>query len=266
MINNSTFTRALLDKLARGIAKTSILPVVNGSVALKTLDFSTAGLLYSVEDSLNLDWPEPTLEEIRVDQGLATIAMDVDKGDIAFSANYPAIAEVALKEFFKEGYASTITAPDGTRYAGTSIFIEPKTTEVSVLIEDMDQQYSITMARVALTARLAYDPDKKLWYIGLNGRVLANLADNEADVLVGAKVALDAPTISGTTPFTTNTSVTITGPQGATIYYTTDGSDPTTSSNQYSTAISLSSTSTVKAIAVKDGISSAVASKTFTKS
>jgi hypothetical protein len=52
---------------------------------------------------------------------------------------------------------------------------------------------------------------------------------------------------------------------GATIYYTTDGSVPTSSSTQYTEALTLSDTTTVKAIAVKDGTSSSVASKTFTK-
>lgn len=77
---------------------------------------------------------------------------------------------------------------------------------------------------------------------------------------------LDAPTISGTTPFDDSTSVTITGPQGASIYYTTDGSTPTAESTAYTDAISLSATTTVKAIAIKGSVSSDVASKTFTKS
>ncbi len=52
---------------------------------------------------------------------------------------------------------------------------------------------------------------------------------------------------------------------GATIYYTTDGTDPTTSSNVYSEAIDISETTTLKAIAVKDGMkNSAVASATYT--
>ena len=74
-----------------------------------------------------------------------------------------------------------------------------------------------------------------------------------------------APTISGTTPFTETTSVTMSADSGAEIRYTTDGSTPTAQSTLYSTAISLSSTTTMKAIAIKDGVSSSVATKTFTK-
>ncbi len=78
--------------------------------------------------------------------------------------------------------------------------------------------------------------------------------------------ALASPTISGTTPFTETTSVSISGPAGAEIHYTTDGSAPTAESTLYSEAFTLSDTATVKAIAIKDGESSEVASKLFTKS
>ena len=49
-------------------------------------------------------------------------------------------------------------------------------------------------------------------------------------------------------------SVTLTSAtSGAEIYYTTDGTTPTKESNKYSTAVSIASTSTLKAIAVKEG-------------
>ena len=78
--------------------------------------------------------------------------------------------------------------------------------------------------------------------------------------------SVTAPEISGTSPFTDTTQVTIQGPQGAEVRYTTDGSDPSAESSLYSEAITLSATTTIKAIAILDGETSEVASKTFTKS
>ena len=77
--------------------------------------------------------------------------------------------------------------------------------------------------------------------------------------------SLAAPTISGNTPFEETTQVTMAGPDGAEIHYTTDGNDPTSESALYSEAITLSDSATVKAIAIKDGQSSSVTSKVFTK-
>lgn len=75
-----------------------------------------------------------------------------------------------------------------------------------------------------------------------------------------------APVIAGTTPFESTTEVTITASKDAVIYYTTNGDTPTTESTQYTEAITLDATATVKAIAVLGGTTSDVASKTFTKS
>ena len=77
---------------------------------------------------------------------------------------------------------------------------------------------------------------------------------------------LATPTISGNTTFTESTQVSLSGPDGAEIHYTTDGTVPTAESALYSEAFTLSATTTVKAIAIKNGVSSEVASRVFTKS
>ena len=63
----------------------------------------------------------------------------------------------------------------------------------------------------------------------------------------------------------TTTVAVATVADGADIYYTLDGSTPTSESTMYSEEFGLSETTTVKAVAIKDGQSSQVVSKIFTK-
>ncbi len=81
--------------------------------------------------------------------------------------------------------------------------------------------------------------------------------------------AVEAPTFtpaSGTT-FTSSQKVTIScATEGAKIYYTTDGTAPTTASTLYEGEFTITATTTVKAIAVKEGMTdSSVATATYTK-
>ena len=59
-------------------------------------------------------------------------------------------------------------------------------------------------------------------------------------------------------------NVVVTATEGATIYYTTDGTAPSASSTVYAEPIALSETTTIKAIAVKGSLQSAVAEATYT--
>lgn len=76
---------------------------------------------------------------------------------------------------------------------------------------------------------------------------------------------VNAPNFSGATQFEESTQVTMTGPTGSEIHYTLDGSTPTAESPVYTEPITLSETTVVKAVAIKDGVSSAVTSRTYTK-
>ena len=75
-----------------------------------------------------------------------------------------------------------------------------------------------------------------------------------------------APQINGENPFAESTEVTIQGPQGASVYYTTDGSTPTSESTLYSAAFTLTESTTIKAIAILNGESSEVSTRAFSKS
>ena len=76
---------------------------------------------------------------------------------------------------------------------------------------------------------------------------------------------LAKPTIYGASPFTESTEVTMSGPEDAEIYYTTDGSTPSAQSTLYEGGFTQNDTTTVKAIAIKNGESSEVSTRLFSK-
>ena len=105
-------------------------------------------------------------------------------------------------------------------------------------------------------------------YIGFRSRSGAMYIDKITIVWDASSVpepAVTTPVISGETPFVGETEVTITcETEGAKIYYTTDGTDPTTTSTEYTEAFTITETTTVKAIAAKDDALSEIVTKKFT--
>ena len=84
----------------------------------------------------------------------------------------------------------------------------------------------------------------------------------------GEAPSVATPVISGEAEFTESTQVSIScTTEGAAIYYTLDGADPTTNSLPYGEPFTLTETATVKAVAYdsENNQYSAIASKTFTK-
>ena len=82
----------------------------------------------------------------------------------------------------------------------------------------------------------------------------------------GETITVSTPTFSveGGTYTSTQTVEIECETAGATIYYTLDGSTPDNTKSVYSSALTISATTTVKAIAIKDGVSSEVAEATYT--
>ena len=120
----------------------------------------------------------------------------------------------------------------------------------------------LTFTTGASSATLDNIPDAKMYeYIGFlaSGAMYVTSFDVSWDKTPAAP---DFSITEGT--YYSALSVELTAGAGATIHYTTDGSTPSESSSTYSSAIAVSSTTTIKAIAIKGGKSSAVASATYT--
>ena len=113
-----------------------------------------------------------------------------------------------------------------------------------------------------------------VYAIGASSFVVGNANTSNVQVRIkkitidytgGTAPAVATPVISGTTPFLGSTQVSIAcDTEGASIYYTIDGADPTNESTAYSAPFELTESATVKAIAYDaTGASSSIASKQF---
>lgn len=111
------------------------------------------------------------------------------------------------------------------------------------------------------------DPASSLNYLTATGEVPTSSTPNGSGSSSGSSSSsVAAPTFSGETQFTESTTVTMTAEDGAEIRYTIDGSTPTATTGQvYSSPLTLSETTIVKAVAVKDGVTSSVTNRTYTK-
>ena len=95
---------------------------------------------------------------------------------------------------------------------------------------------------------------------------LSNSSVATATYTIALSAAVPPVFTPGAGTYTSAQSVTLTdATAGATIFYTTDGRPPTTNSTRFTTAINVSRTTTIKAIAVAPGVeNSSVASATYT--
>ena len=121
--------------------------------------------------------------------------------------------------------------------------------------------YSLQKLQTQETFGASQKVDLHVRAVGSDDTILA--AGNREITTPGAS---DVPTISGTDKFSDRTEVTITTTPGAIIYYTTDGTVPTNESQKYNTPITLTETTTIRAIAIEGGhIMSDVVGMAFTK-
>ncbi|MCI6617637.1 MAG: chitobiase/beta-hexosaminidase C-terminal domain-containing protein [Prevotella sp.] len=101
-------------------------------------------------------------------------------------------------------------------------------------------------------------------FVGIRAKSGALYLDKVEIVWSTAAVAAPSVTIPSN-PFSGSAQVSIAGDGGATFYYTTDGTDPTTASTPYAGPFALDHSATVKAIAVVDGAVSSITSASFAR-
>ena len=175
-------------------------------------------------------------------------------GSVTISYTFPKTAKAELTGI-------TVTPPAKLEYTvGESVDV----TGGKLVLSYQDG----TTEELALTAdMLSYDNAKAgaavvtVTYGGFTDSFEVTFAEPTRETVQTPVISPNGGTFSG------SQQVTITcATQGAQIYYTTDGAEPTAAAALYTAPFTITSTTTVKAIALKDGMNdSAVAQAKFTK-
>lgn len=155
------------------------------------------------------------------------------------------------------------TLADVNNYPGDLISLKNKKYNVQsgYLLENWNYVYLSNGSKFNMEGKYY---DVTIWY---NEKTKVSWAYYPLAQVVEAELAitsLPAPTIEGEAAFTSSTTVTIKSSESvASIYYTLDGTKPTTKSILYKEPFVLDKTTTVKAIAVYKTVTSPVASMDF---
>lgn len=242
---------------------TYILNVINEDPSLETIwseNFST----YKADDVPR----EGTYSYVCVDGNAATKIY----ADAAAGGTSPELLINKKGTTTNGSFSATIPLTGGDGYAGTMLLKFKNNNTISISAKDnndvtIKSSTSITANTTTgnaveisgITAEMTSITIE--WSNGSSSNVRID------DIELKAKPAPAAPTFDVASctfdeAFDIHLSTTA---EGAAIYYTTDGTTPTSSSTLYSTKISIpASTTTIKAISVKDGLASMVSSVTYT--
>lgn len=188
-------------------------------------------------------------------EGIWTITVD-ENGAILKDANGTSVAPKGGNNngIKSGGYQWEVKFTDGkASFLGTG-------TDTVVLASNSDKQYENKFRAYKSTTVTGY-PDVYPSEFTLYKLTASGGSGDEGDVTaVAAPTAVpQAGEVEAGSPVTLTTAT-----EGAVIYYTTDGSQPTAESTLYSGPITIFEETTIKAIAVKDGVSSAVQTLKYT--
>lgn len=178
---SATLTKAMLNDLHRGCAAISLLPYTSAGVSsFANLDFSAADQIFTLKDSFNISQGDPSIEEIKIDQGDVTIDSDTTPGEWSLAGNIPSVASAVLAYFYESAQAmSSVTVKgQGSSTAnytrGAAFFATPKEVQATMLIESASKKTAIVLANVKMTVGLSKDDASNPAYLKLAGTILAN--------------------------------------------------------------------------------------------
>ncbi|MBR1594067.1 MAG: chitobiase/beta-hexosaminidase C-terminal domain-containing protein [Alloprevotella sp.] len=227
--------------------------------------------------------------------GDVSFSVTPTSGDIYYKDGYLCATAAGSQEFT---ITATPAAADATNYEEvtkkfTAICTDNRTEIGSITAISPTTVYVGQTGEFTLTESYTEAVSSKTWSLGSGEDAYLELADEMFEGLSSGNVNVSitatptdaatykpvtatfpvsveykyaAPTLPTASAFFTTKSISIPAIDGADIFYTLDGTTPTKTSSKYTSAIEVSETKTVKAIAIDaDGLVSPVASVTYTK-
>ena len=193
-----------------------------------------------------------------VKAGKTTITVTTVDGGYKASCAVTVTANAAQKEL--DGIRIT-TPPQKTTYVEGEIFDKTGMT-VHAVYKDHSREIVTNYTCSPTGALKTTDTEITVSYTegGVTVQATQKIKVKSSSEIQVAKPKITPPSCS----FTGMLRVNIMAEEGTTIYFTTNGSNPTTDSSKYTGEFTVSKSCTVKAIAVKNGVASPVASASYT--
>lgn len=225
---------------------------------------SLAQLGYTKADSCTFEQDDPEVTDFNAEEVDDPVISISKAGKINFNFELMNPDVAVMVDLFggsKDESTDTWNAPEKMPTIEKSVTIIP------------DQGFKFLIPRMKIVAKINGGfSNTGMMTIAVSGTVLqptkAGVSKLTLTALTDGDTKVATPTFTPTTWASgTTLSVTLaTATNGATIYYTTDGSTPTSASTEYSSAITLSADATIKAIAIKEGMTASdVATQAYTK-
>jgi hypothetical protein len=180
-------------------------------------------------------------------------------------ANFASTSTGGIKVSFQQASPPTFSLQAGEYPTAQKVSISDSSNADVIVIVYTTDGTTPTLNSTKYTAPITVAATETLKAAAFSTDFYALSAVSEASYTIGTPVAV--PTLSpGSGTYTSPQTVTISdATTGAKIYYTTNGTTPTTASTLYSKSIPVTTSETIKAIAVSTGLTqSALASATYT--
>lgn len=178
-------TEAILDDLHTGNAEIRIKEYAASDWETNaTIDFSSASVIFTAKDTLEINQEQPTVTELKLDQGDRTYSSTSEAGAFTIAGLIPSVAEAVFDNFMtKYSDASyNVKISSSETLTGKGYETGVKKIEGTVLLVSESRKSAIVLGKVELYGAFTGASSDAGAGINMAGTVVAN--PNGPDVIV----------------------------------------------------------------------------------